>query len=138
VCSADFVVATLRDGDVNFSIQRIFRDKALVKDIIDKSACFFELCILPELLAKWYSREQVEPAQTAATSIVSDTCTYCYCKEDKGGEMVGCDDDDCESGQWFHLKLKNPLVPVSGIVQTVVSYHNLHERSKRNNNVIIM
>ena len=48
-------------------------------------------------------------AQTAAASAVSDT--YTYCKEDKGGEMVGCDNDDCENGQWFHLSclnLKNP------------------------------
>ena len=101
VCSADyadFVVASFRDSDVNFSVQRIFRDETLIKETIDKSTCFFEVCILPELLAKWYSREKVMPAQTAAASTVSDTYVYCYCKEDKGGEMVGC-----ESGQWFHL-----------------------------------
>ena len=113
VCSADyadFVVATFRDGNVNFSIQRIFRDEVLIKEIVNKSSYFFELCILPELLAKWYSREEVMPAQTAAASNVTDTYVYCYCKEDKGGEMVGCDNDNCESGQWFHLsclKLKN-------------------------------
>ena len=50
------------------------------------------------------------PAQTAAASAVTDTYTYCYCKEDKGGEMVGCDNDR-ENGQWFHLlclKLEKP------------------------------
>jgi len=108
VCSADyadFVVATFGDseGDVNFSIQRIFQDELLIKEIVDKSACFFELCVLPELLAKWYSHEQVMPAQTAAASAVNNNYIYCYCKEDKGGEMVGCDNDDCENGQWFHL-----------------------------------
>ena len=49
------------------------------------------------------------PAQTVAASAVSDT--YTYCKKDKGGEMVGCDNDDCENDQWFHLSclnLKNP------------------------------
>ena len=92
VCSADFVIATFRDGNASISIQRIFRDEHLIKDIVDKSSHFFELCILPELLAKWHSREQVMPAQTAAASAVSDT--YIYCKEDKGGEMVGCDNDD--------------------------------------------
>ena len=93
------------------SIQRIFRDEHLIKDIVDKSSYFFELCILPELLAKWHSREQVIPAQTAAASAVSDT--YTYRKEDKGGEMVG-------------------------FVQTVVSCFNLHRRSKKNNVIILM
>ena len=105
VCSADFVVATFRDGNASISIQRIFRDEHLIKDIVDKSSHFFELCILPELLAKWNSQEQVIPAQTAAASAVSDT--YTYCKEDKGGEMVGCDHDDCENSQWFHLSCLN-------------------------------
>ena len=52
VCSADIVVATFRDGNASISIQRIFRDEHLIKDIFDKSSHFFELCILPELLAK--------------------------------------------------------------------------------------
>jgi len=65
-----------------------------------------------ELLVKWYSRKQVMPAQTAAASAVSDIYIYCYYYVDKGDKMVGCDNDDCENGQWFHLaclKLKNPL-----------------------------
>ena len=31
------------------------------------------------------------------------TLIYCHCKEDRNGEMVGCDNKDCEHGQWFHL-----------------------------------
>eukprot|EP00035_Acanthoeca_spectabilis_P024855 m.455677 g.455677 ORF g.455677 m.455677 type:complete len:293 (-) comp20919_c0_seq1:249-1127(-) len=29
---------------------------------------------------------------------------YCYCNEVSYGEMVGCDNDNCESGEWFHYK----------------------------------
>jgi len=90
VCSADFVVATFSDSDVNFSVQRIFQDETLIKETIDKSTCFIEVCILPELLAKWYSHENVMPAQNAAASTVGDTYVYCYCKEDKGGENTTC------------------------------------------------
>ena len=68
VCSADFVIVTFRDGNASISIQRIFRDKHLIKDIVDKSSHFFELCILPELLAKWHSREQVNYASTDCSS----------------------------------------------------------------------
>ena len=35
------------------------------------------------------------PAQTAAALIASDTYIYCHCKEDKGGKMVGGDNDGC-------------------------------------------
>jgi len=51
---------------------------------------------------KWYSREEVMAVQTAVASTISDTYVYCYCKEDKGGEMVDCDNDDCESGPTSH------------------------------------
>ena len=114
VCSAnyaDFVVATFSGKNVNISTQRILKDEELIKDIIDKSAHFFELCLLPDLLAKWYSRVQVMPAQTAAAFVSTDMYTYCHCKDDRGGEMVGCDNKDCEHGEWFHLeclKMKNP------------------------------
>jgi len=57
VCSvnyADFVVATFCDDNVNISTERICQDEGFIKDIVDKSAYFFELCLLPELLAKYY------------------------------------------------------------------------------------
>ena len=114
VCSADyadFVVATFCGGNVNISTQRICQDEGFIKDIVDKSTYFFELCLLPELVAKWYSRVQVMPAQTAAASTSTDMYIYCHCKDDKGGDMVGCDNKECEHGQWFHLeclKMKNP------------------------------
>ena len=28
---------------------------------------------------------------------------YCYCKQGKGGEMIGYDNKECQHGQWFHL-----------------------------------
>ena len=31
---------------------------------------------------------------------------WCYCQENKGDEMVGCDNDDCPI-QWFHLSCLN-------------------------------
>ena len=33
----------------------------------------------------------VMPDQIAAASIVTDKYIYCYCKEDKGDEMLGSD-----------------------------------------------
>ena len=98
----------------NISAERILPDAEFMKQCIEKSTDFFELCIVPELLAKWYTREKVMPAQTAAASVPTardGVYIYCYCKQDNGGEMVGCDNKECQHGQWFHLtclKMKKP------------------------------
>ena len=109
VCSAnysDFVVGTFCSEIANTSTERILPDDEFVKQCIEKSTDFFELCILPELLAKWYSREEVMPTQTAEASVPTareGVYIYCYCKQDKKGEMIGCDNKECQHGQWFHL-----------------------------------
>ncbi len=30
--------------------------------------------------------------------------TYCVCQRVSFGEMVGCDNDNCENGEWFHFE----------------------------------
>ena len=98
VCSAyyaDFVAATFCNEVANISTERILPDDQFMKQCIKKSTDFFELCILPELLAKWYSREEIMPAQTAAASAPTardGVYIYCYC-------MVGCDNKECQHGQ---------------------------------------
>ena len=102
---ADFVIATFND-QANIFVERILPDKQFIEQCIQKSEHFFKVCILPELLARWYSREEVMPTQTtlATTSLTANgEYIYCYCKEDRGGEMVGCDNTDCLHGKWFHL-----------------------------------
>ena len=117
VCSAnyaDFVVATFTSEMANITTERILLNDEFMEHCIEKSCNFFKLCILPELLAKWYSREEVMPAQTAKASVPTGRdgiYMYCYCKEDKGEEMFGCDNKECQHGQWFHLpclRLKRP------------------------------
>ena len=34
---------------------------------------------------------------------------FCYCKEECGGEMVGCENPRCQAGGWF---IKAKKVPV--------------------------
>ena len=33
----------------------------------------------------------------------SQEATYCFCEEVAYGEMIGCDNDGCET-EWFHFK----------------------------------
>ncbi|CAN0554378.1 unnamed protein product, partial [Ectocarpus sp. 8 AP-2014] len=27
---------------------------------------------------------------------------YCVCRQVGWGDMIGCDNEDCEHGEWFH------------------------------------
>ena len=107
---ADFVIATFHNESPNLSCERILPDEPFMLDCITKAEKFFKVCLLPELVAKWYSRKVVMPDQTVVASVVTDEYVSCYCKQDKGGEMVGCDNPNCLHGLWFHLdclKLKS-------------------------------
>ncbi|XP_065916067.1 uncharacterized protein [Dysidea avara] len=106
VCSADyadFVLAIFSDGNPNLYHERIYPDEQKIGECINHAEAFFKICLLPELLAKWYSRKVVMPDQTVSASVVNSKYIYCYCKKDIGGEMVGCDNPDCKHGSWFHL-----------------------------------
>ena len=111
VCSAsyaDFVVVTFSDASPSLSCERIFPTVNFMEHL-ETAKKIFKICLLPELLAKWYSRKAVMPDQIAAASVVSAEYEFCYCKEDKGGDMVGCDNPNCLRGFWFHLEcLKIP------------------------------
>ena len=85
---------------------------------LEKAERFFKLCILPELTGKWYthSREVVVASsvedQSSGNVDEADDGSWCYCKESKGGEMVGCECKSCPI-KWFHLScLEMTAVPV--------------------------
>ena len=59
---------------------------------------FLDLCILPELVGKWYSRKAVLPDQAQVSSTPNGLYIHCYCKIDKGGEMVVCDNSSYAHG----------------------------------------
>jgi len=99
---ADFVIATFGESQVKFVTKRISCDENLISELLQKAKHFFKLCILPELVGKWYSRSSVMP--TEISTVGSDgRYIYCYCKEDTGGDMIGCDNKGCCYGEWFHL-----------------------------------
>ena len=44
------------------------------------------------------------PATAAVKPIDPNEPLYCYCKRPSSGNMVGCENDDCKSGEWFHYE----------------------------------
>ena len=97
----DFVVWSPKE----LHMERITLDEELVKVAIPAAEKFWRLCVLPELLGKWYTRMQCP--KVTSTSLLTqtdeeDSGTWCYCREDKGGEMIACDGKSC-AFTWFHL-----------------------------------
>ena len=58
---------------------------------------------MPELIGKWFtrSRENIVEVEVSDTD-EPDEGKWCYCKESRGGDIVGCDNSKCVI-KWFHL-----------------------------------
>ena len=92
----DFVV--FRPGSLVF--QRLYPDDEFIAPVIEKIIEFYKFGVLPELLAKWYTRA-VQESQTASPSVPVGDPEYCFCKGKEAGEMIMCDNKNCII-QWFH------------------------------------
>lgn len=97
-------------------LERIKYEADQLMQCLTKAEQFFKLCVLPELTGKWYtqSRCEIVPASSQQQDQFDeeDDGSWCYCKESKGGEMVGCESKSCPI-KWFHLQcLGMTAIPV--------------------------
>ena len=72
-------------------MERITLDEELVKVAIPAAEKFWRFCVLPELLGKWYTRTQCPEVPSTSfrrQTEKEDSGAWCYCREDKGGEMI--------------------------------------------------
>ena len=114
----DLCVCTFTQHEQNdLNIERIYKNYEFWDSCVTKVDHFIKMCILPELLGKWYTRSnkvyaiQFDPPSSNASSGSEQNSeeVYCYCKEPEKGEMIGCDNKDCPI-EWFHfdcLKIKS-------------------------------
>lgn len=94
-------------------IIRINRDEAFLTDAIDKATTFFKYGVLPELIAKWYTRPSSFSTDTETSSQALSTTSennesssaelWCYCRTGESGTMIGCENKNCPI-QWFHIE----------------------------------
>ena len=71
----DFCMCTFPDnGDhqPSLHIERIFPDDEFWQTCVDLSQHFFNICILPELLGRWYSRSHSSVASSSKTMSISE------------------------------------------------------------------
>ena len=66
----DFVVLT----NIELHIERIMLDETLIKSALPIAEKFYKLCILPELLGKWYTRKQPPSDPTLQTEEDDGSC----------------------------------------------------------------
>ena len=84
-------------------IERLTPDTALITEALTKAERIFTLCIMPEHIGKWFtrSREDIVEVEVFDTD-EPDEGRWCYCKESREGDMVGCNNSNCAI-KWFHL-----------------------------------
>lgn len=54
----DFVVCTFPSDEATIAVVRTYKDASFWEECFKKAACFFRVCILPELLGKCYTRRE--------------------------------------------------------------------------------
>ena len=72
-------------------MERITLDEELIQTAIPAAEKFWRLCVLPELLGKWYTRKESSEVRSSplhAQTEEEDSGIWCYCRENKGGEMI--------------------------------------------------
>ena len=84
----DFVVWTSE----KLHVERLTPNKALIESALPAAQNF---CVLPELLGKWFTRSNKQPVNPPETEAEEDDGSWCYCKTNKGGNMIGCDNESC-------------------------------------------
>ena len=99
---ADFVVCTFPNEKPSLFVTRIDYNPEFLSRCVEESINFYRVAVLPELLGRWFTRSVVMP-DSATDDRDSNQYNYCYCKEERGGEMIHCDNDNCPYGEWFHL-----------------------------------
>ena len=107
----------------DWHLEQISTDMEFCNKMIAQSRKFFKLCILPEILGKFYTRhpilnnianqanyvQQIEPG---IKDQGDNEKTYCCCKkENVSTTMIVCDKVECQI-KWFHVRF-------IAIVQTV-------------------
>ena len=98
-------------------VERITLDEYIIVRSIFIANKFWRICVGPEWMGKVYTvqRHSDAAAQSVAmTPIEKDRGRWCYCKEYKGGSMIGCDNKSCKIVSFhvecFGMTLSNTLI----------------------------
>ena len=92
----DFVVCTTsQDGNIEIVSDRIKPDLQFSLTVVKKIEMFWKICILPEVLGRWYTRRCDVPIKVASETGI------CFCRGQKSDPVVSCANTECPYG-FFH------------------------------------
>ena len=103
---------------VDLHVEQILFDEGNWQEMCRIAEHFFRTAVLPELVGKFYTRLPgsglpLQPAPPSSASNEDRTCTsgsaeehWCYCDQVEFGEMVCCDNENCDI-KWFHFECLN-------------------------------
>lgn len=104
----DFVVFSIDScGNAIIVGDRIHADLEHSHTVIKKVEAFWRICILPEMLGRWYTRRCDLP------KTVSTTKAICFCRGQLNNEVISCSNPECPYVQ-FHkacLALNDVQIP---------------------------
>ena len=92
-----FVVCAVNSYELKLVSQRILPDKDHWSKVFPKLQKFWRVCVLPEVLARWYTRR--ENLTEDGAPLASATC---YCRQETEENTVKCCNPNCPIQQ-FHL-----------------------------------
>ena len=94
VSYCDFVVWSERECVV----LRILPDQQFMEEVLVNVTTFFKLCVLPELIGKYFSK----PFDSLPAAASSSNASVCTCQGTGDGELVECANAACKMN--YHLK----------------------------------
>ncbi|XP_068714108.1 uncharacterized protein [Montipora foliosa] len=93
----DFVVCAIdSDKNAHLVIERIYPDPEHSNTILPKLETFWRICILPEILGRWFTRRC-----DVLTSVPNDN-GICFCRGQNSENVVSCSNVECPYGK-FHI-----------------------------------
>ena len=92
-----FVVCAVDSNELMLVPQRILPDKDHWSNVVPKLQKFWRICVLPEVLARWYTR-RVNLSEDGAPLANA----VCYCRQETEEDTVKCCNPHCAIQQ-FHL-----------------------------------
>ena len=98
----DFVVFAFNaNNQPVFYHERIYPDCALWQSVQPKLTKFWRICILPEVLGRWYTRKCHMPSLMQVPAACNDN-SICYCRKATEEETITCSNPKCSLIK-FHL-----------------------------------
>ena len=103
----DFVVCGI-DSHLNahLTTDRIYPNPIHSDAVIKKLEAFWRICILPEILGRWFTRRCDAPLSIASASGI------CFCRGQPSGHVVSCSNVDCPYAKFHTACLSLSEVPM--------------------------